>query len=70
VSESITTESAVTPENYAEALKSAISKLVPVKTIVVSVFETDSVAGKDEIEDCSNWHKVVSKLAHAYVVEP
>jgi hypothetical protein len=70
VVESITIESADTPENSAEAVKSAISKLVPVKTIVVSVLETDSIVGKDELEDCSYWHKVVSELIHAYVMEP
>ena len=62
--ESITTESADTPENSAEAVKSAISKFVPVKTIVVSVLEVESVAGKDEVEDYSYWHKVVSELTH------
>jgi len=65
VLESITTESADTSENSAEAVKSAISKLVPVKTIVVSVLETDAAAGKDELEDCSYWHKVVSELTQA-----
>jgi hypothetical protein len=65
VLESITTESADTPENYAEAVNPAISKLVPVKTIVVSVLVTDSVAGKDEAKDCSYWHNVVSELTHA-----
>jgi hypothetical protein len=53
VLESITTESAYTPENSAVAVNPVISKLVPVKTIVVSVLETDEVAGKDEAEDCS-----------------
>jgi hypothetical protein len=70
VAESITTESAGTPENSAEAVWAAISKLVPVKTIVVSVLETESVEGKDEDESCSYWHKVVSELTHVYVVEP
>ena len=63
--ESVTTESADTPENYAEAVNPAISKLVPVKTIVVSVLVTESVVGKDEVEDYSYWHKVVSELTHA-----
>ena len=63
--ESVTTESADTPENYAEAVNPAISKLVPVKTILVSVLETDSVAGNDEVEDCSYWHNAASELAHA-----
>jgi hypothetical protein len=65
VLESITTESADTPANAAEAVKSAISKVVPVKTIVVSVLEIDAVAGKAELEDCSYWHAVASELAHA-----
>jgi hypothetical protein len=70
VAESITTESADTPENSAEAVNSAISKLVPVKTIVVSVLASVSVAGKDDDESCSYWHKVVSELTHGYVLEP
>jgi hypothetical protein len=65
VLESITTLSAYTPENSAEAVKLAMSKLVPVKTIVVSVLDIDEVAGKDDAEDYSYWHKVVSELAHA-----
>ena len=63
--ESITTESAVAPENSAEAVKSAISKLVPVNTMVVSVLETDAVAGKAELADCSYWHKVVTELTQS-----
>jgi hypothetical protein len=65
VLESITIESADTPENYAEVVNPAKSKLVPVKIIVVSVLVTESVAGKDEVEDYSYWHNVVSELTHA-----
>ena len=63
--ESITTESDETPANAAEAVKSAISKLVPVKTMLVSVFVVDVTAGKLEVESCSYWHKDVSVLTQA-----
>lgn len=63
--ESITTESAETPENSAEVVNSAMSKLVPVKTMVVSVLETDSDTGKDELDDYSYWHIETSSFTQS-----
>ena len=48
VAESTTTELASTSKKEAEAVKSAMSKLVPVKTMVLAVDEVDSTAGKAE----------------------
>ena len=53
MAESITTELASTLKKEAEASKSAMFKLVPVKTIVLAVDEVDSTAGKAEVASCS-----------------
>lgn len=49
VLESTTTVSAEISENVAEIVCSAISKLVPVNTMVESVFATDVTAGNDAL---------------------
>ena len=70
MAESITTEVDKIPENVAEAVNSARTKFVPVNTIVVSVWVTESTTGNAALEDCSYWQKDVSVLTQTYVVDP
>lgn len=66
MAESITTESAEIPAKVAEAVKSVISKLVPVKTIDESPELSEEVTiGNPALSSYSYWHKVVSELAQS-----
>lgn len=68
--ESTTTLSADISKNVAEMVYKAISKFVPVKTIVESVLAIDETAGKDPLDNYSYKHKDVSVFTHGYVVVP
>ena len=70
MAESITTEVAAIPKNVAEDVNSPRSKLVPVNTMVESVWVTESTAGNVAVEDYSYWHRDVSVLTQAYVMVP